>query len=222
LAAALAAWAVACAALWRGRAHNALISDVEQAPLPGFSAATWITVGRALLVSALAGFLFGPAPGDIVGCIAGALYTLAAIGDGLDGWVARRTGTATRWGAMLDVRVDALGLLIAPLLAVLWGRLPVWYLLLSVAYPLFQAAVWLRGRLGLPTFRDRLRPDPRARFFAGVQMGVVAGALFPVLPRALMWPLATVVMLPTLALFIREWLVLAGRSAGSAAAHAEA
>jgi CDP-diacylglycerol--glycerol-3-phosphate 3-phosphatidyltransferase len=209
LAGGLAAWGVVCVALWRGRA-----------PDVGFTPATWITVGRALLISAVAGFLLGPAPSELAGWIAGALYTLAAIGDGFDGWVARRSGTSTQAGAMLDVRVDALGLLVAPLVAVVWGRLPVWYLLLAFAYPIFQAAVWLRGRLRLPTFRERLRPDPRARALAGIQMGVVAASLFPVLPRAVTWPVATVTMLPTLALFIGQWRVVTGRRA--AVQHADA
>jgi len=210
LAGGVAAWGIVCVALWRGRASD-----------EAFTPATWITVGRGLVVSAVAGFLLGPAPSELTGWTAGALYTLAAIGDGLDGWVARRTGTATQTGAMLDVRVDALGLLVAPLLSVAWGRLPVWYLLLAFAYPFFQAAVWLRGRLRLPAFRERLRPDPRARVLAGIQMGVVAASLFPVLPRAVTWPVATVTMLPTLALFVGQWRVVTGRSAALQQADAQ-
>ena len=91
-------------------------------------------------------------------------------------------------GAAQDVATDALGLLLVPLLAVSWGRLPPWYLLLSAAYPLFRMGLWARARLGLPAYPERLRPDPRARVLAGVQMGVVAASLFPFLPRWLLWP----------------------------------
>jgi CDP-diacylglycerol--glycerol-3-phosphate 3-phosphatidyltransferase len=169
------------------------------------SAASWVTLARGLLVALVGGFAAGPAPSGGARWMPGALYTLAALSDGIDGALARRNGNASALGAALDVKTDVVGLLVAPLAAVRWGRLPPWYLALALAYPVFRAALALRRARRLPVFVDRLRPDPRARFFAGVQMGVVAAALLPVLPRALTWPAATLAMLPTLALFAGEW-----------------
>src|SRR5262249_40464417 len=92
------------------------------------------------------------------------------------------------------------------------GRLPPWYLVLACAYPAFRGALGLRRAWGWPVFSERLGPAPLARFFAGVQMTVVAASLFPVLPRAVAWSAATIAMLPTVALFAGEWR-LATRSA---------
>jgi len=101
--------------------------------------------------------------------------------------------------------------LIAPLVAVRWGRLPVWYLLLGAAYYLFAWGLWARRRLGLAVHAERLRPSRAARFFAGIQMTVTAVALFPVLPRWVTVGAATVAMLPTLGLFVRDWFIVIGR-----------
>jgi phosphatidylglycerophosphate synthase len=174
----------------------------DLAPL---SAATGVTLARGLLVSLVAGFALGPAPPSPASWLPGVFYGLAALADRLDGALARRMGTVTALGAKLDVTTDALGLLVAPLVGVRWGRLPPWYLALSLAYPLFRLALRLRRARRLPVFPERLQGDPRARFFAGVQMTVVAVALLPLLPRPLAWTVATLAMLPTMALFVGEW-----------------
>jgi len=200
-----AAWLFFCTAMWRRRALNVSVDDAATAPAATLTAATWITVTRALLVSALAGLFLSPVLQGAAAWIPGSLYLVAVLGDLVDGAVARRLRQSTRLGAALDVTTDALGLLVAPLLAVRLGRLPPWYLLLSAAYPLFQAGLRLRARWDMPSFPERLRPNPRARLLAGVQMGLVTTALFPVLPPSLLWPAATVAMVPTLVLFAREW-----------------
>jgi phosphatidylglycerophosphate synthase len=177
----------------------------QQAYLGPLSAATGVTLTRGLLISLVAGFALGPAPVGPASWLPGIVYGLAALADRLDGALARRTGTVTALGAKLDVTTDAVGLLVAPLVGVRWGRLPPWYLALSFAYPLFRAALRLRRARGLALFPERLRRDPRARFFAGVQMTVVAVALLPLLPRSFAWTVATLAMLPTVALFVGEW-----------------
>src|SRR5450432_1630681 len=177
----------------------------EPAYLGALTAATGVTLARGLLISLVAGFALGPAPTDGARWLPGLAYGLAALADRLDGALARRTGTVTALGAKLDVTTDAVGLLVAPLVAVRWGRLPPWYLALALAYPAFRLALRLRRARGLPLYSERLERDPRARFFAGVQMTLVAAALLPPLPRALTWTAATLAMLPTLALFAGQW-----------------
>jgi CDP-diacylglycerol--glycerol-3-phosphate 3-phosphatidyltransferase len=185
----------------------------------GLSAATWVTIARGLLIALVAGFALERIPAGRAPWVPGALYTLAALADLADGALARRTARVTALGAKLDVTTDAVGLCVAPLVGVRWGRLPPWYLALALAYPAFRLALRLRRARGLPTFPARLVPDPRARFFAGVQMTVVAAALYPVLPRAFTWTAATLAMAPTLALFADEWLLVTRSAAdGDAAA----
>jgi hypothetical protein len=48
-------------------------------------------------------------------------------------------------------------------------------------------------------------------------MAVVAASLYPLLPRWLLWPLASLAMLPTLALFGREWRLATNETAAATA-----
>ena len=52
-----------------------------------------------------------------------ALICLAAATDFLDGWLARRTNTATRWGALMDPVADRIFVLVAIVTYVLNGEL---------------------------------------------------------------------------------------------------
>ena len=60
-----------------------------------------------------------------------AVYTLAGLTDALDGWLARKTGTASEFGARLDSMADLLfyGVLLVRLFPVMRQALPVtiWY-----------------------------------------------------------------------------------------------
>jgi CDP-diacylglycerol--glycerol-3-phosphate 3-phosphatidyltransferase len=211
----LLAWAWFCRQLWQLRGLNVASGaesrgESDEVPRPGLGAATGVTLLRSWLIAVVAGhLLLPPVTGD--GALnVGLLYSLAALLDGVDGRVARHGGIATRLGARLDVLTDAAGLLVAPVVAVRAGCLPPWYLLLAFAYPLFRAALALQRWRGRPLYVERLRRDPRARFFAGVQMGVVAASFYPVLPGALVWTAASLAMVPTLLLFAREWAIVNG------------
>jgi CDP-diacylglycerol--glycerol-3-phosphate 3-phosphatidyltransferase len=205
---ALAGWLIAAVTLWRARALAP-----AAAPL---GPATWVTLGRGLLCCLVAGFALVPPVGAVRWAPA-ALYTAAALADRADGALARRRGEVTVLGAHLDGATDALGLLAASLCAVAWGRLPPWYLALGAAYYVYQGAIAARRRLGLPVFPERVTRRPLTRIFAGLQMTLVAAALPPVLPPAVTTPLATILMVPTLAFFVRDWLIIVGRRPGGAA-----
>jgi CDP-diacylglycerol--glycerol-3-phosphate 3-phosphatidyltransferase len=194
----LPSWIVASATLWRARTGAWL------------GLATRITLLRGLLVSLTAGFAFVPAS-SVLRLVPAVLYATAALADRLDGAVARRRGEVTAMGAHLDGAMDALGLLAAPLVAVMWGRLPPWYLALGAAYYVYQGAIGVRRLLGLPLHPERVARRPLTRTFAGLQMVLVAAALPPVLPFAVTAPAATVLMLPTLAFFVNDWLLITGR-----------
>jgi CDP-diacylglycerol--glycerol-3-phosphate 3-phosphatidyltransferase len=199
---AIGAWLYLVMTLRRLRRKHSSFDENIPAPI---AAATWLTIARGFLIALVAGYAVGPVPSERALWVPGSLYALAAIADRGDGALARRRAQVTVLGAELDVATDAVGLFAAPLVGVLWGRLPPWYLALACAYPAFRLALRIRRAIGWPIFPSRLGPDPRARFFAGVQMTVVAAALFPVLPRAIAWGAATMAMLPTLALFAGEW-----------------
>lgn len=65
-----------------------------------------------------------------------AVYTLAGLTDALDGWLARKTGTASPFGARLDSIADLLlyGVLMLRLFPVLWKVFPgtIWYAVAAI------------------------------------------------------------------------------------------
>lgn len=137
------------------------------------------------------------------------LYTLAALGDWFDGHLARRLQHTTLLGKELDTALDALGLLVAPLVAVLYGKLHGSYLLVSMAYYLFQWGIYWRHRQGKVVYA--LPPSRLRRHLAGLQMAVVAAALWPPLPAGVMQWLGIALMMPLLLGFCRDWLHVSGR-----------
>lgn len=64
------------------------------------------------------------------------VYALAGLTDAMDGWLARRTGTASDFGARLDSIADLLffGVLLIRLMPVLWASFPaeIWMALAAV------------------------------------------------------------------------------------------
>ena len=125
---------------------------------------TWITITRAMLIAILAGYLFQPWPPSrlVPGWLSwtpGTLYLAASSLDYLDGRVARAQQHETRLGAFLDINIDALGLLIAPLLAIWYGQLPFAYLSVGAAYYLLVFGIWLRKKYSTPVFERQTSPQ---------------------------------------------------------------
>jgi CDP-diacylglycerol--glycerol-3-phosphate 3-phosphatidyltransferase len=167
-----------------------------------------VTLGRGGLYAATAGFLFVP-PVPAVRWAPAACYGAGVVLDFVDGRLARRTGRTTDLGAKLDLAFDTLGFLVAPLVGVAWGRLPVAYLSLSAARYVYRAGLgWRKGR-GRPVGD---LPESRVRRpLAALQMGFIAVALAPVLPPSVVHPAALVVIAPSLAGFVRDYLAVTGR-----------
>src|SRR5690606_22391410 len=150
----------------------------EKSLLPGLGAANRLTLLRGAMLALMAGFLFAPWSGGWLAWAPAALYGAIVLLDGLDGAVARLTGQPTRLGEMLDLELDALGMLVAPLLGVWYGQLPPWFLLVSAARYLFVLGLWWRRRRGLPIYE--LPPSHRRRSLAGLMMGCTGVVLWPV------------------------------------------
>jgi phosphatidylglycerophosphate synthase len=136
-----------------------------------------VTLGRAALACGCAAMtalvLLGPAPARDYWLFGVAVPTLLL--DAVDGQVARRTGTATDAGALLDMQLDA-GLLGVLSLAVATA-LGWWVVLIGAMRYLYVVASWLRPPLATPLPRSRFRV-----VVAGIQGGVLAGALAPFVP----------------------------------------
>jgi len=167
-----------------------------------------LTVLRGGLYAVVAGFVVVPASTDLT-WVPAVCYGTGVLLDFLDGTVARTIGTETELGRRLDMAFDTFGFVAAPLVAVLWGLLPVWYLTLSAArYVYLGGLAWRRVR-DLPVF-DRPGGD-LATSLAGVQMAFITVALVPGSPTGLVHAVAPVVLAPSLVVFTRDYLVASGR-----------
>jgi CDP-diacylglycerol--glycerol-3-phosphate 3-phosphatidyltransferase len=179
--------------------------------------ANGVTLARGWLYAWVAGCALVP-PAVVAGSgpASAAWAWLPAVGYGfgagldyVDGAVAGTVGRRTRLGERMDLAFDTMGFLVAPIVAVAWGALPIWYLSISAARYLFRFGCWVRDRRGRPVGD---LPDSRVRRpLAGLQMAVIAFALLPVTPRAVVWPVATAAMAPTLLVFARDYLAVTGR-----------
>lgn len=174
---------------------------------------TCLTIMRGALIAVLAGYLFQPWPvsrfsPEASSWTPGLLYLAAAILDFADGRIARACRHETRLGAFLDINLDALGLLIAPLVGVWYGQLPAAYLSVGFAYYVYLSGIRLRKRFSKPV----AAPGPwrGARIIAGVQMGFVGIALLPILKPPATTLAAYLLMIPLLAGFVRDWVIACG------------
>jgi phosphatidylglycerophosphate synthase len=140
-----------------------------------------VTLVRAALVGAVAALTADSfaRPAPMV-----TLVTLIAIAltlDAVDGWVARRTGTASAFGARFDMEVDAF--LIFVLSVYVARSTGGWVLAIGAARYAFVAAGWL-----LPWMRGSLPPRYWRKVVAAVQGIVLALATAGLLPGS--WKVA--------------------------------
>ena len=167
-----------------------------------------VTLARGALYAVVAGFVVVP-PETSLAWVPALCYGTGVALDNLDGAVARTVGRETEIGRRLDMAFDTFGFVAAPLVAVLWGLLPPWYLALSAARYVFRGAVWLRRVRGLPV--GDLPYSDLGKYLAGVQMVFVTVALVPPVPTELVWTVAPLVLAPSLAVFTRDYLAVSGR-----------
>ena len=192
--------------LWRFLPENQRVG--ETSVLPRLGLGNRLTLLRGLGIGLLAGFLFSPWPQGGLAWIIALLYTAVSIVDYFDGYVARKTNHATVLGSRLDMEFDGLGVLVVSLLAVWYGQLPWWFLSIGVARYLFVWGLWWRGRRGLPIFD--IPPSIQRRILAGVQMGLLTVVLWPILPAPMATLAGTLVAVPTLIGFGRDYAIAAG------------
>ena len=168
-----------------------------------------LTLLRGYLIALTGGFLFQQDISGLVSWIPGLLYGAAAILDRVDGFVARKSKQTTLLGAELDTVFDALGLLVAPLLAIAMGKIHWSYLSLSFAFYFFQWGIYWRRKHGLAIYP--LMPSQLRRVLAGFQMGFVALALLPCFAAEQTLVCGFAFLIPVLVGFIVDWLVVSGR-----------
>lgn len=136
-----------------------------------------------------------------------ALYTAAGLSDIFDGWIARKTNTATKFGAKLDTLADIVfaAVVLIKLLPIL--ALPVWII------------VWV-GVIALIKLVNIVIGFIRQKEFISVHsvMNKVTGGLLFVFPLTLTWidlrySAAVICAVATTAAVYEGYLIYAGRTA---------
>jgi len=111
-------------------------------PFDRFGTANLMTTVRAALV-ALAGGLIGEPAAAPVAAFAVGVTAIVVVLDGTDGWLARRGGISSAFGARFDMEVDALLIMALAILVWLHGKAAGWVLLSGLLRYAFVAAGWL-------------------------------------------------------------------------------
>jgi phosphatidylglycerophosphate synthase len=136
-----------------------------------------VTLFRFMLVSAVIATLPSPETADWpVFLVAVAALAL----DGVDGWLARRGGHTSEFGAVFDMEVDGVLALTLALLAFTSGQVGLIAVMLGVPMYIFRAA-----QMGLPWLKGDLVPRMSRKVVCVVQIAVLIVIALPVTGRPL-------------------------------------
>ena len=161
------------------------INNFSRAVPRSFGAANWVTLLRATAAAAL---LLGgvislaahlpPGTGARNAIVA---IAAAALGlDGLDGFLARRLGQTSAFGARFDMETDAVMMLAMSVLTWSAGQAGAWVLLSGFARYIFIVGGWFWPALAAP-----LLPTKRRQAACVMQMAALILALVPAIgPRS--------------------------------------
>ena len=160
-----------------GSAATALLVTARmRSDQPAIHPADWVTLTRAVLIAGVAGLVADSFGGPVSVTALVTLSTVALVLDGVDGQVARRTGTATPLGARIDGEVDAfLILLLSIYVSQDYGS---WVLIIGAARYALLLAGWLIPWLAAP-----LPPRYWGKVVAAVQGIVLTVAASGLLDR---------------------------------------
>jgi phosphatidylglycerophosphate synthase len=138
--------------------------------------ADWVTTGRAAIVAVLAGLVGETGVTMFAGAATAAAIVAEAL-DGVDGWLARRTGRESAFGARFDMEIDALLILVLSILAWQLGKVGPWVLLAGLMRYLFVGAAIVWPWLGAP-----LPPSQRRQAICVLQAIGLIVAVAPIVP----------------------------------------
>ncbi len=143
-------------------------------PHARLGAANLITAVRLALAAILAALLPASITGATAWVIVSLVFVFAAL-DGVDGWLARRAGCGSAFGARFDMETDAFGILVLCVLVWLHGKAGVWVIACGLLRYAFVAAGWVWPWMSAP-----LTPTLRGRAVAVLQFIGLALAISPI------------------------------------------
>ncbi len=149
-----------------------------------------VTLLRAVIAALCAGLVFGGETAVTLGWWLPGIVGVALVLDGLDGWIARWTNTASVFGARFDMETDAFLILVLSALVWQMDKTGAWVLAIGVMRYGFVAAASNWPQLGSP-----LPPSKRRQTVCVIQVCALLICLLPLTgPQT-----ATVVSLASLA-----------------------
>ena len=177
--------------LYVGLAALVLRSAPEEPAGHGLGPANRVTLGRSTLVLPVSALALEPAGlAGLVWWWVIAVSTIAMVGDGIDGYVARRTGTTTAFGARFDMELDSFLALALSILVWRIGKVGPWILLIGAFRYLFVIAGWL-----WPALTAELPASQRRKTVCVVDGVVLLVCLGPVIPSSVASPAAAAALL---------------------------
>ena len=139
--------------------------------IPG--SANLITTARAVLIVLLAALGGWPVTAGLAWSVVFIAFVAVSL-DGVDGWVARRTGTVSAFGRRFDMETDAALVLVLAILAWRYGKAGPWIILSGLLRYIFVGAGWV-----MPWMRHPLAPSFRGRLICAVQIVALITAVAP-------------------------------------------
>lgn len=147
-------------------------------PHPRLGMCNVVTLLRAAMVAGLCAVVVTPGSlaqdAETAWTVLG-ISVVALTLDGLDGWLARRAGLTSAFGARLDMEVDAVFALILAVVAFQTGKAGLWILLLGTMRYAFVLAGLVWPRLRAPLFHSQ-----RRRIVCVIQIAALIVLLAPI------------------------------------------
>ncbi len=165
---------VQCLAVFAGLLFAVAPFLPQHLPLVIFGAANQVTLSRAGMAALAAGLIGRPEMMPAQAWFATALAGLALVLDGIDGWLARRGGLQSPFGARFDMEVDAFFILILAILVFQSGKAGAWVLLSGLLRYGFVALGY-----ALPWLNRPLPPRKRRQTVCVLQTAALALCLAP-------------------------------------------
>ncbi len=146
----------------------------QHLPLEHFGAANRVTLLRASIAALAAGLIGRSELTSSQNWFIAGLAGLALVLDGIDGWLARREGTTSPFGARFDMEVDAFFILVLAGLVYQTGKAGGWVLLSGALRYGFIALGY-----ALPWLNQPLPPHKRRQTVCVIQTVVLVVSLTP-------------------------------------------
>ncbi|MEP3847996.1 MAG: CDP-alcohol phosphatidyltransferase family protein [Paracoccaceae bacterium] len=149
-------------------------------PIKTLGAANVVTTMRAGMIAFLASCIAQPDVLNAYGWFFFAVASLAFALDGVDGFLARRDGTATSYGARYDMEIDALFGAVLSLIVLSAGIAGPLVLILG-----FMRYIFVLAGYALPWLNGSLPESMRRKGVCVIQIAALIALICPVIPTSL-------------------------------------